>query len=275
MASGVGGAVLVLLVLLAWGQGSAERRERASAPGPARRDALPPEQARLESTPLAQPRPVGRLAIVLDDAGHRLEDLDPFLNLPFPVAISVLPHLPHSQASLRRVLEAGKTPLLHLPMQPTGEQDPGPGALLVADPPERIRAKVGAALDSLPGVVGVNNHMGSLFTARAEPLRQALLSLAERGLFFLDSLTTSSSVAAQVAQELGLPYLRRDVFLDHDVRPEAVREALAQARRLASPGRDVIVIGHVTTPLLGALLWEFFETTRHELDIVDLRELLR
>ncbi len=123
------------------------------------------------STPLAtppeQPRPEekGRLAVVIDDAGYDLDELQPFLELPMPLAVAVLPNLPHSREAARRVLAAGKELLLHLPMEPEGRENPGPGALLTADSPEETRRLLDAALATVPGAVGMNNHMGSRATA--------------------------------------------------------------------------------------------------------------
>ncbi len=33
-------------------------------------------------------------------------------------------------------------------------------------------------------------------------------------MYFLDSLTTAKSVGEEVAKEVGVPYIKRDVFLD-------------------------------------------------------------
>ena len=60
----------------------------------------------------------GKLIFVFDDAGHNLEQLQYFLDLPFPCTIAVLPKLPNSRETARRIRAAGKELILHQPMQP-------------------------------------------------------------------------------------------------------------------------------------------------------------
>ena len=122
---------------------------------PADTSAAPPVQTAPEPEPQPEPEPrdqpvvqpepskpaaVGRLAVVIDDAGYDLEALQPFLDLPMPLAVAVLPNLPHSGEAARRVLAAGKELLLHLPMEPEGGENPGPGALLTGQPAVETRA---------------------------------------------------------------------------------------------------------------------------------------
>ena len=118
--------------------------------------------------------------------------------------------------------------MLHLPMEPNGRADPGPNALLVALTDSELRQRVTTALDSFDGYVGVNNHMGSRFTAYRPGMETVLRQFKARGLLFLDSRTTAQTVGDQVAQELGVPSVARNVFLDDD---EMARRGAPQARR--------------------------------------------
>jgi polysaccharide deacetylase 2 family uncharacterized protein YibQ len=105
-------------------------------------------------------------------------------------------------------------------------------------------AVVTQALDAIPERVGVSNHTGSLLTAHRQPMVRLMSQLSERGLYFLDSRTTAETVALQVAREMGVPATRRDVFLDHDRRPEAVATAFANALKIARTKGHAVLVGH-------------------------------
>jgi hypothetical protein len=112
---------------------------------------------------------------------------------------------------------------------------PGPGVVLRSDTDEEIARTVIEDLSTVPGAVGINNHMGSAATADPRVMRAVVRVLAERGLFLLDSRTTEATVARRVADEAGLPAISRHVFLDSVATPPAVarsyRELLAKAKR--------------------------------------------
>ena len=148
--------------------------------------------------------------------------------------------------------EAGKELLLHLPMEPEGAEDPGPGALLTGHTAAEIERLLDAALASVPGAVGVNNHMGSKATADRAFMDVLLDALGRRGLFFVDSRTTSLTVAASEAERLGVPYLARKVFLD--AVDGGIEGSLAGAVDAAARGGAAVAIGHVQTDGLAAIL---------------------
>ena len=147
--------------------------------------------------------------------------------------------------------------MLHLPMEPNGRNDPGPNALLVSLSDAELRQRTNAALDSFEGYVGVNNHMGSRFTAFKPGMETMLRQLKGRGLMFLDSRTTAQSVGDPLAHEMGVPSIVRHVFLDDEETLEAVRRKLAEAEAVARGQGFVVVIGHpheVTLQALGEWL---------------------
>src|SRR5262249_62130088 len=121
----------------------------------------------------------------------------------------------------------GTAPLPPLPMEPNGRNDPGPNALLVSLSDAELRQRTKAALDSFDGYAGVNNHMGSRFTAFRPGMETVLRQFRGRGLMFLDSRTSAQSVGDQLAHDIGVPSIVRHVFLDDDESLSAVRVKLA------------------------------------------------
>src|SRR5262249_40596056 len=140
-----------------------------------------------------------------------------------------------------------------MPMEPLGHDDPGPGALLTNLSSDEVRARFDKALDSFSGFDGVNNHMGSKFTADEAGMQIVIGELQKRHLFFLDSRTSARSVGDAVAREHGVPTTRRDVFLDDTMTAEAVNAQLAQLERVARHKGVAVAIGHPHDVTLTAL----------------------
>ena len=140
-----------------------------------------------------------------------------------------------------------------MPMEPNGRNDPGPGALMVSASDAELRQRLLIALESFGGYVGINNHMGSRFTANGPDMELVMKQLKPRGLMFLDSRTTAQSVGDQTAQEFGVPSIVRHVFLDDEETLEAVRRKLAEAESVARRQGFVVAIGHPHDVTLQAL----------------------
>jgi uncharacterized protein len=208
------------------------------------------------STGLAGSAHGARVAVVIDDLGGSVDDLRPLVGLGVPVTYAVLPfeeQTPQVVAELRR---RNAEILLHLPMEPKNGANPGPGALLQHMTDDELRQRTVAALRAVPGAVGVNNHMGSLLSSEEGPMNTVLGVLAERRLFFLDSRTSAESVGYKVATQLGIPAAERQVFLDGDPAPEAIRTQFQHLLDLARSRGAAIAIGHPHTTTLAVLVSE-------------------
>lgn len=231
----------------------------------------------LEPSPATPSVTPARIAIVIDDLGNDREALERIARWPFPVAGAVLPGLPDSADAARRLSGSGKEVLLHLPMEPDGypRVRPGPGVVLRADSDEKIAQTVAEDLDSVPGAVGVNNHMGSAATADARVMRAVVRVLSARRLFLLDSRTTEATVARRVADEASLPAVSRRVFLDAVESPEAVerafRELLVRARR----DGPSLAIGHPHPATLALLERELPLLAERNVQVVTVGSLTR
>ncbi len=201
------------------------------------------------ATARPQPRPgaTGRLAILLDDAGQSLDLVPAAVALPQQVAVAVLPFLPHSADTAARMHEAGHEVWLHLPMEPGDypRDNPGPGAILVSMSESEIRMAVRSALNNVPFIVGVNNHMGSKATADLRTMTWVMQEIGSRGLAFIDSRTTAATVAEDAARAQGIPAGRRRVFLDNSGSPAAIRAQLDEAVYQARLEGQAIAIGHL------------------------------
>ena len=194
------------------------------------------------------------VAIIIDDLGVRYSEGQRAVDLPGPLTYAFLPHTPYTHDLAERAHARGKEVMLHLPMQSVGGKRLGPGALRLDMTPSRLLLTLRTSLDAVPHVSGVNNHMGSLLTRHPgymEWVMQALRCYGE--LYFVDSRTTASSVAAWAAGEHGVPHTSRDIFLDHVREPAAIEAQLATLVKRAHALGSAIGIGHPYPETLAVL----------------------
>jgi uncharacterized protein len=189
-------------------------------------------------------RPSPRVIIIFDDVGPDRRAFDRLMTLPGPLTISFLPYAKDVQQLADRAIAEGHDILLHLPMEPAGGADPGPGALKTSMAPAELFSALGENLARFEGYAGVNNHMGSKLTRDEQAMKRILAYLDNRGLYFLDSLTTGESKARIAGEAVGAEVIVRDVFLDAEPGEEAVRRQLALAESIAAQTGYVIAIAH-------------------------------
>lgn len=200
-----------------------------------------------------------RLAIIIDDMGHDRSSADELLGLPFPLTISILPHLPLSAEVAEEAHRRGDQILLHLPMEPEATGGGSEGVtqeaieLRVGMNADQVSTTLAGMLETVPHAAGVNNHEGSRATADA-PLMQVLMpALRERNLFFIDSRTTAATVAYTAAESAGVRAASRKVFLDDTPTKEAVLAQLELAAKDAARDGSAIAIGHPHPATIAAL----------------------
>ena len=189
----------------------------------------------------------GRLAIVIDDFGQGRDGVRQMLALDCPLTLAVLPHGTFTREDAEEGHRRGFEVIVHIPMEPVHGKASwlGDQPILCSQQDTEIRFNTASALDAVPFAVGANIHMGSRASADERVMRCVLGEVSARGLFFLDSRTGTTSVVPQVAQELGVPLLSRNVFLDGQ-RPQAeVEKQLRLAGKLALEYGSAIAIGHV------------------------------
>jgi uncharacterized protein len=220
--------------------------------------------------------PVARVAIVIDDFGADLNMAKRFLELPISITFSILPYQRYSQDIAELAHAHHRQVILHLPMEPKGypKVNPGKGALLVSMSGGTILKSVDSALGASPYFAGINNHMGSRFTEHAALMKTVLEEAQKRGLYFLDSYTSPRSVVSSVAQQVHIPFRRRDIFLDNNQSADAVRAQVSQLMRLAKIQGTALAIGHPHESTLHVLNKEVEGFEREKIAVVSAGELM-
>ena len=223
----------------------AHHREETRKPLVAKK-AVHKKAAQTAVAPPSQETPKGpRMAIILDDWGNNYSLINTAIELQRPITLSILPHLPQSEKIAEEAFKNNLGVMLHVPMQPKNRiKGLEPHTILVTTSDQDIIAYLDSALESVPHVDGVNNHMGSAATSDLRVMKTVLSHLLSKDLFFIDSNTASTSVASQVAGELGIKFTKRDVFIDNDPNPEMIKKQLRRAKMIALKYNRVVVIGH-------------------------------
>ena len=194
-----------------------------------------------------------KIIIIFDDMGPDKGAYETVAALPGPLTLSFLPYADGLQSLVDRASARGDAVMLHLPMAPVGAADPGPQHLSREMTGASLLSTLKWNLDRFEGYVGVNNHMGSSFTQDAAAMKTVLSVLKQRGLFFLDSLTTPESQATAAGRAIGATVYRRDVFLDPDLDRETVFKQLELVERIARETGYAVAICHPRPETIAAL----------------------
>jgi polysaccharide deacetylase 2 family uncharacterized protein YibQ len=217
-----------------------------------------------------------KIAIVIDDMGYDLDLAIAFMNLDLPLSLSVLPLAPRTADIAYEANRRGTELLLHLPMEPKDypDLDPGPGAVLTNMDERMIRKTINNDIDQVPGIRGVNHHMGSKFTERSDKMKIVLRELKRRNLFYLDSRTTNLTVAYDLAKDMGVPAAKKDVFLDNDLSSKAIRFEMERLLGIARYSGIAIGIGHPHKETLD-ILKDYADILKTEFKVVPVSELVK
>lgn len=218
---------------------------------------------------------LSKIAIIIDDLGYDYGLAKSFMQLDLPICLSILPLAPHTERIVSEANKRGREIMLHLPMEPKNypSLNPGPGALLTSMDEREIRRILKNRLERISGVKGVNNHMGSSFTGRPDKMGVVLSELRMRHLFFIDSRTTSETVAFSLAKEMGVPAAKRSVFLDNDLSPKAIKIQMERLLGIARHSGSSIGIGHPNKGTL-KVLKQYLPKLKNEVKVVPVSELV-
>jgi polysaccharide deacetylase 2 family uncharacterized protein YibQ len=245
---------------------------------PTVRETSPARPVTIAAPVIPPPPPIvkgPRLTFVIDDIGNQRRYENLLAQLNDSVTYAILPGLPYSGHFARAGRRQGAEIILHLPLEALDGRYPGPGTIRSDMSRQEIITMLDRNLADVPYHVGVNNHMGSRGTSDPRLMQILLGEFQKRGLFFLDSYTTAESVIPDITKQLGMPFLRRSVFLDNEDSPELIRERVRELAQSAGASGYAIGIGHYRENTLRVLLEEIPKLRREGFQIVTLAELVR
>ncbi|UZE97030.1 divergent polysaccharide deacetylase family protein [Alkalimarinus alittae] len=184
------------------------------------------------------------IAIIIDDMGNHLKTGRQLIDLPYPLTLAFLPHRKHTPDLARSAHRLHKEIMLHMPMANTLGLELGAGGLTVDMTKPDLTNTLRKAIQAIPYVQGINNHMGSALTQRKTEMGWVMEELYNYPLYFVDSRTIASSIAGTTAQQHRIPSLSRDVFLDHWQTRESIHNQFNRLIQVAKEKGTAIAIGH-------------------------------
>ncbi|WP_428024240.1 divergent polysaccharide deacetylase family protein [Arcobacter sp.] len=191
-------------------------------------------------TPIKSTKP--KLAIVIDDVTLQSQ-INHINDIGYTVNISLMPPTKGHKDSAKI---AQKLPfvLVHFPLQAGITRFEEDYTLKVGDSYEKIEKRVAQIRAWYPNVKYTNNHTGSIFTADKTSMEYLIKALKKYDFQFIDSRTTSHSVAKEVTKEFDMPYIARNIFLDNKKDFNYIQNQLKKAIMIAKKTGSAIAIGH-------------------------------
>ncbi|MFI5304100.1 MAG: divergent polysaccharide deacetylase family protein [Nitrospiria bacterium] len=218
-----------------------------------------------------------RIAILIDDLGPSLRDFNQLENIHPNLSFAVLPFQTYSIKIARKIQSSGHHDLiLHLPMEAENKsENPGKGAIFHSMNPQEIERQTRVDLQSIPEIQGVNNHMGSKITSDESEMKIILKEIKSKELFFVDSRTTSSSIAHSLAADMGIKSAERQVFLDDTDQLNDISKQFDRLVDLAHQKGFAIAIGHPRPNTVLALRRFLPRVDEENLELVPVSTLVR
>jgi len=197
----------------------------------------------------AQVKP--KLAIIIDDVSfkHDVRNIKAVgLNL-------TMSFLPPSKLHPNSAKLAAKEPfyMVHLPMEAQNFKSEEVSTLYVTDSQEKITQRIAQIREFFPKVRYINNHTGSKYTSDKKAMNRLVYALKNENIYFIDSRTTAKTAVPSVMKSYGMPYVARDIFLDHDPDIASIKKQIKRAIAIAKKHGSAIAIGHPHKKTLQAL----------------------
>jgi len=218
----------------------------------------------------------GQMAIIIDDFGYSKEPISAFAAIARPLTFAILPYHPFSSEAATKGLSSGHEILLHLPMEPLARAEQSEKSTIgVAMSDEEIQEMTQKAIDTIPGLIGVNNHQGSRATADKRVMKVVLGQIKAAGLFFIDSRTNAQSVGAESARQMGVKTGENEMFIDNSDDVSAIKGKLHTAQEIALKHGSVTVIGHAHMNTAAAVSEMIPELESNGIQLVFVSQLVR
>lgn len=221
-----------------------------------------------------------KLAILVDDFGiHNGQILEKFCALDENLTFAILPDQRYSQTVMNKATAAGHETLIHIPMEPISypQNNPGSNAIYVHLSEREIKKRMEKYIKQFPLCIGANNHMGSLVTTDENVMRIVLDVLKQHDLFFIDSRTSTSSIAYDLAKQMIMPTFESSLFLDTpDISDKTMKKKLKILKSLSEHKEMILVITHCATEERYKYLSEFIKKVKAmDFELIPVSELFK
>jgi polysaccharide deacetylase 2 family uncharacterized protein YibQ len=218
-----------------------------------------------------------KIAFIIDDIGNRSGIVLDLKKLNIPITASVLPESAFAYDEARQIYQYGLESMMHIPMQPKNSRHNSYRNMTVIQSHSDIdtmKQVISKARQVVPHAKGVNNHEGSLITSQADVITKFLKIIKKEDLFFVDSRTTSETVAYDVARKLKIKTAFRDIFLDSEKTYSHSMRQIQKLISIALKKGKAIAIGHPFQTTIQAIRDSLKSIRNHGIEIVFVSRLL-
>lgn len=195
---------------------------------------------------LVKPFSKVKIAIVLDDWGYNLNNLQILNEIPYPLTISILPNLPYSKDIADEANSKEREVILHLPLEPLPSEVMRleRNTIMTNMDDKQIRDIFIDDLNSVPNARGISNHMGSKATTEPAVMEIIFREMRRKNLYFLDSLVSQKSISEKLSRKMNIRLAKRDIFLDNENNPEYIKGQIHKLKLRAKRRGFAIGVGH-------------------------------
>lgn len=215
-----------------------------------------------------------KLAFIIDDFGYNKEVITAYNKMDIPLTYAVLPYETYSIEAANSGAAAGKDIILHLPMESVGHANAENTTISTSMTDAEIKKIVNKAIESTPHIIGVNNHQGSQATADKRVMTDILKQIHNDGLYYIDSRTSSASIAYDTAQKLGVPTGENQLFIDNNSDVQEIEAQIQKGADIALKHGSAIIIGHARPHTVEAIRNMIEPLQKEGIEFVYVKDLL-
>lgn len=183
-----------------------------------------------------------KIAIVIDDVTLKSQ-VRSLQEIEYKINMSFMPPTDKHPNSAK-IAQDLPFHMIHFPMQANSFKFEEANTLHIGDSYEKIEKRVREVRAMYPKAVFTNNHTGSKFTSDPDSMDKLFRALKKYNFSFVDSRTTSKTVAKEYATKYGVPFLARNIFLDNETKYDYIQGQLKKAIKIAQKSGYSIAIGH-------------------------------
>lgn len=183
-----------------------------------------------------------KLAIIFDDVTTEYQ-INKIKDIGYTTTLSVMPPTKRHPDSAK-ITKDLPFYMIHLPLEARVFKNEETSTLHVNDSYEKVEKRIAQIRKLYPNAKYTNNHTGSKFTANEQAMDYLFKALKKYNFVFVDSRTTSKSVAKKMAKKYNMPYISRNVFLDNEQDFKYIQGQLKKAINIAKKNGSAIAICH-------------------------------
>ena len=183
-----------------------------------------------------------KLAIIIDDVTLSSQ-VNNIQKIGHNISMSFMPPIKRHKNSAK-IAQDLDFHMVHFPLQANSFKFEETHTLHIGDSYEKIEKRVKQVRAWYPNAKYTNNHTGSKFTADDQSMDYFFKALKKYNFIFLDSRTTSKTVALKYAKKHKVPFLARNIFLDNKLEYKYILNQLKKAIKIAKKSGYSVAIGH-------------------------------